>query len=428
MPFLIKFFRKITDAMCFVIFLSFLLHVQTEKAVSDLLSSKCLFYGCYCNYNEIKCPSNETSNKLTMFPKRHLLLNFSTSGIRISLDMSYNFLESIPDDRFAFNNFIKVNLSNNRLFRLSPGTFRDIIKLDILDLSKNKIDYLSIETFKPLANSLTTFLIQVNQLFGMETSRLSNILNELKKLKNLDVSHNQLTSLPRIKSMNSLTHLNLESNHIEFLTDSDTNEQLLPNSLIVLNIQHNELKHLNENSFGVLTKLEYLNLAYNQISEIAENSFLHLTSLIELDLSYNFLKHIPSRIFYTLVRLDRLELSTQKIPIKSIENYAFDRKSNKHQISLISLKNNKISTISERAFCSKDKNHPYLNIKEIDLSSNLVTRMSVCTIRQLYLGRKAIHNDSNVIIKTFKSNNSAKIECDCQIPKESKVYIKTTKG
>jgi Leucine-rich repeat (LRR) protein len=397
------------------------MHAQSEKAVSDLLSSKCLFYGCLCNNNDIICPSTDSTSKFTMFPKRHLLVNFLSSRSRISLDLSFNFLESIPDDRFAFINFIKVNISNNHLYRLSPDAFRDIIRLDILDLSNNRIDYINIETFKPLVKSLNTFFIQFNQLVNMEASRLSNILNELKNLKILDLSHNRLMYLPRMNSMSFLTHLNLESNRLEFLTGSDSNEQLLPNSLINLNIQHNELKYLNENSFGLLTKLKYLNLAHNQISEIAENTFIHLISLIELDLSYNFLKHIPSRIFYTLVRLDRLDLSTQKIPIKSIDNYAFDRKSNEHLISLISLKNNKISIINERAFCSNDQLHPYISIKEIDLSSNSLTKLNVCTIRQLYLGHQAFYNESKVIIKTFQSNDSTTIECDCQITKASKV-------
>ncbi len=408
--------KRLQFRTTFIIIINlFIKFVRSEKVIDELLNSNCLFYGCNCDKNTIKCPSDDNSMKLAMFPKRHFLSNYYLNQNRISLDISHNSLETIPDDRFAFVDFICLNFSNNILSKISPDAFRDINKLNTLDLSHNKINYLNLETFKPLIDSLINLQMEFNQLHNMETSRLSIILKSFKKLENLDISQNQLVYLPQISAMKNLKYLNLENNNIEFLTDSDTNEPLLPITLIKLNLKKNQLKHLNEKSFVLMPKLQYLNLAHNQITEISENSFAHLTRLIELNLSFNCLKHLPSRIFYTLTSLDQLDLSSQKLSLKIIDNFAFERKSNQRSINMINLKNNKISKISDQAFCSKNSLNPYANIKIIDLSDNLLKNLDFCVFRQLFIGNQ--RNQTRVMIKV----NSSKIECNCDLAKISQL-------
>lgn len=399
--------------------------LEQSHAINELLSSNCLFYACECSGNLIRCPnlnsSYSSSPKLIMFPKRHYLSNYLS--IRIDLDLSNNLIHSTPDDRLAYLNLNKLNLSSNQLTRISPDTFRDVTRLECLDLSRNKLDYLSMNIFKPISLSLSELLFSYNQLSNMETNRLSSILNDLKRLNSLDLAYNRLNYMPDLKEITSLKNLSIAHNNLEYLTDSDSNEQLLPNSLVRLNLEHNELKHLNENSFGRLTRLEYLNLGYNQISEIAEDTFVHLVNLVELNLSNNNFKLIPSRIFFTLVNLNHLNLSAQKPPIRVVDNYAFDRKSNRKPISLIDLSSNQIELITTRAFCSRASLSKYVNINELDLTRNRLTSLDVCLVRQLSLG-----NQLNRVMIRLNATSENKLECTCDLTRLAEIDICTNCG
>ena len=76
---------------------------------------------------------------------------------------------------------------------------------------------------------------------------------------------------------------------------------------------------------------------------------------------------------------------------------------------MVNLKNNKISKLSDQAFCSKNILNPYANIKKIDLSDNLLQNLDFCIIRQLFIGNQ--RDQSKVIINI----KSSKIECNCDL-------------
>jgi hypothetical protein len=112
-----------------------------------------------------------------------------------------------------------------------------------------------------------------------------------------------------------------------------------------------------------------------------------LTTLTSINLSRNNLKHIPGEIIFTLTSLELFDLSSQNQPIRQINDYAFDRESNKRPIKRVLLHNNSISVISKRAFCSKTSSKmPYVNIKELNLSENRVDAIDSCVFRQLAKG------------------------------------------
>jgi len=351
-------------------------HVQQ----ANRLNNKCIFIGCSCNNDVIKCPS-DNHEKLGMFPKRNI--DQLIISRNVSLILKNNYLEMIPDDRLAYLDINKLDLSNNRIMKLSSEAFRDVTKVEELNLANNQLRHLNPNVFRPLEKCLVTLNVENNYFNELDSTRFSEVFLKLKELKNLYLANNRLSSLPNLSKLN-IVKLSAESNFIETLVDSFTGHHLLPTSLVELNLRSNRLKQINDNTFENLEMLKLLNLASNQISALAENAFNHLTNLVWIDLRQNNLKHIPSRIFYSLVNLEYLDLSSQLI--EKIDDYAFDRKSNSKVVQKIDLSNNRISRISNRAFCSKNSRVNYVNLKEIDLSNSQLTLVNSCVLRQLAKG------------------------------------------
>ncbi|RNA10356.1 insulin-like growth factor-binding complex acid labile subunit [Brachionus plicatilis] len=396
------------------IWMSFVLCAYLSQAE---LYPDCIFLGCSCTRDTIRCPHD---GFLTMFPKRRIGKTYIHNMV---IDISGNGLQMVPDDRFAELNVLKIDLSHNSIYKLSADTFRDILRLNELDLSSNKLRYLNPNTFIPIENSLETLVLSDNYLTQMESIRLTNLAKKLYRLKKLDLDKNRLIYVPNFVDTN-LTRLSLAENYVESLLDSETYKNLLPSSLVELRLEKNRLKQLNDNSFQNLVNLKYLNLESNEISAIAESSFLNLKSLLVLNLKQNSLKHIPSRIFFTLENLDLVDLSSQRQEIKVLNNYAFDRYSNRKPIKKVLLNNNSIERIESRAFCSKLAKRPYANLKEIDLSSNFVQSVSECILRQLFKGfTEPMMPRHKVMTKVIlnEEKDSFLMKCGCEISRASKL-------
>lgn len=255
-----------------LVFYYLLALIIISNLVVGTLGTGCIFLGCSCIKDKIRCPAdNSADSYLTMFPKRQIGKTYSHN---ITIEINDNRLEMVPDDRFAGLDVHKIDLSTNLIYKLSPDTFRDITRLIVLDLSVNKLTYLNSNTFYPIENSLLSLNLKNNYLNDMEATRLGNVLSKLSKLQELILSRNRLSYAPNLTQMNVLK-LDLGFNLIESLVDADSYENLLPNSLIDLNLEENRLKQINENTFENLIFLKYLNLESNEISAIAESSLIN---------------------------------------------------------------------------------------------------------------------------------------------------------
>ncbi|SFV57590.1 COG4886: Leucine-rich repeat (LRR) protein [hydrothermal vent metagenome] len=115
--------------------------------------------------------------------------------------------------------------------------------------------------------------------------------NALLNLKNLDISHKNLTQLPEeLSKLSNLEILNISDNQIYQLPYSIVKLR----NLVYLNLAHNNLTRLPKN-IGKLSKLEVLDLENNKLTKLP-NSISNLKNLTQLKLSYNQLTILPNSI------------------------------------------------------------------------------------------------------------------------------------
>jgi Leucine-rich repeat (LRR) protein len=315
-----------------------------------------------------------------VFPKRETSRKYSDQiG---GLDFYGNEITVFPGNHLKGLSISLLDFSNNKLTHIDEEAFNGIGRLEVIDFSNNKLTTLSANVFKPIAETLISLKLAHNELSAMTSNDLGASLSKLTRLTTLVLRHNKLTKMPNLSTMNRLEELILSSNQIESLVD-DKGNSLLPSTTVEFSIENNRLTQINDNTFDNAKNIKYLNLASNQISSISKNAFINLRNLRSLNLRKNHLKEIPTHIFFNAKYLERLDLSSQNQVLTSIDDYAFDRHSNFQAIRKIDLSNNRIEKISSKAFCSRNKSFPHINIREIDLAVNAITKLNACVLRQL---------------------------------------------
>ncbi|KAL1493141.1 hypothetical protein ABEB36_011259 [Hypothenemus hampei] len=290
----------------------------------------------------------------------------------ISLDLSFNYLETFPSAMEVFSELKHLNLSHNKISTLKFTDLNGLVNLQTLDLTYNAFhDWKDIHSgaFSPTINllyldfshnPLRSISKYSNHLYvqSLEVLRLVNCsmdfapltnINRLLNLKELDLSKNPITSIndtfqlqnirsidlsmTNLKSLHEDVFVNLPSLEIlrmnnninlrKFICHSDSllyldlsNSEMLDRiptgrmrKLYHLDMSGNFLKIINGNSFANMINLQLLNLSMNAITVIHEDAFRGLNQLTSLDLSYNKIKSINEKTFVNNSALTYLNLS-----------------------------------------------------------------------------------------------------------------------
>ncbi|KAF8790032.1 Insulin-like growth factor-binding protein like [Argiope bruennichi] len=158
-------------------------------------------------------------------------------------------------DFLGFRNIAHLSLRHNKIVKISPGAFKPLTKLTVLDIGYNNIDILPEE-----------------RLYG------------LKKLKTLNLTCNRIIELPVF---------------------SEDVEQLE-----ILDVSGNQLHKVEGVTFRHLYNLKTLWMQNNQITWIQSGAFVDLGSLLELNLENNKLTQINGNILMPIeVRVSKLLLA-----------------------------------------------------------------------------------------------------------------------
>ncbi|XP_054638497.1 toll-like receptor 21 [Dunckerocampus dactyliophorus] len=200
----------------------------------------------------------------------------------LNLSIVDNPIQHIPDKTFAnFTNLQWLQLHNNHLNAIDEFAFHNLSHLRCLNLSFNNISQLSSSPFKSLHN-LTFLSLRGNKLKQLP----EGIFSALLKLDTLQLRQNLLTNftgiVESVSNLKKLQELDLCFNSLTSLCHSNVS---LPKSLAKLYICRNNLSMLGcDHSF--LGQVQILDLSYNsqllamafQDVDLAKTKYLKLQS------------------------------------------------------------------------------------------------------------------------------------------------------
>ncbi|RCH80622.1 hypothetical protein CU098_003214, partial [Rhizopus stolonifer] len=219
----------------------------------------------------------------------HLLLPSLTSYLKqsfgpneytslVELDISRNRLTRLPDQIRHLTHLRILNVTSNQLTHIPPELYA-LQDLQVLILSQNKIQSIP-EDMPRLLPNLVTFRIAANLIEklpsrldywqhmrhfqlgsvygGNRLVQLPDSITDMSLLEELDVSYNQLRSLPHDLAIQSLQFLNVSNNQLDFIPKSITQCQQLKS----LNVSKNHLTTLPADLVS-LSQLELLDISEN---------------------------------------------------------------------------------------------------------------------------------------------------------------------
>ncbi|KAI4788370.1 hypothetical protein KUCAC02_035897, partial [Chaenocephalus aceratus] len=172
-----------------------------------------------------------------------------------------NNIQSIPEQAFIGNpSLITIFFYDNPIQSVGRSAFQDLPELRTLSLNgaADLTEFPDLTGTKSL-ESLTITGARITSLPG-------SVCEQLPNLQLLDLSYNQIQSLPSFSGCESVQKIDLH---------------------------HNEIEELEENTFHGLMSLRSLDLSWNRLSSVKRNCFSALPALNKLDLSSNQLSALP---------------------------------------------------------------------------------------------------------------------------------------
>lgn len=222
--------------------------------------------------------------------------------------------------------------------------------LRTLSVSKISSDQLQSEDFLEFGNELEDLKMSRGGL----KSIIGNAFKYVKGLKRIDLSENRISKIDD-DAFKDLEHSLIALKMAHAL--SPDYHTLSPNifkpmsSLEYLDMSNNRIKAISETSFHFMKTIKGLEFRDNQIDQINKGTFqgdIH-NKLETISFAFNAIKYIAQHTFVDLANLKHLVLDDNRI--EKIERRGF---MNLDQLKMLSLRGNKISSISDESFQVSD--------------------------------------------------------------------------
>lgn len=377
---------------------------------------------CSCRNNVVDCRGKQLKGVPRNLPA-------STQ----KLYLGHNQIELIGKSDFCFlPQLFELQLQNNLIASLSSFVFSGecLPKIQTIQLENNRINFTEAGTFYNLSSPLNITLTnnkiaELNNRTFEETSLVflhlgGNKLQEIPILQNLETLQDLILEGNDIRNctfhlvfsnMTQLKRIGLSNNNIQIL-NKNTFENLKNSNVRIMELARNNISHISNDSFLMLTKLQSLKLGRNPLTDtelsnaleglqqaplnslsipkmnfdgiVPSSSFQWLKSmnLSTLDLSFNELYTIPVQCFQHLTQLKSLDLSN--CGIRDIHENAFDGLQN---LNNLMLSNNFIEYIPKNL--PKSLLYLYMAGNQVEvLNNNAFTNLTL--LNRLHLGNNKI--------------------------------------
>jgi len=197
-----------------------------------------------------------------------------------SIDLSRNFISDLQG--IPLPQLWRLNLSKNKIGNVSATALKELISLQILDLSNNNIEEVERGAFDFFD---FTKLIRAVRLDGNYLERMDSLFHQLP----------------------NLTWLNISDNRIEVFDYA-----MVPRNLLWLDIHKNRIQSL-ENYFGIDdgTTVQHIDAGFNCISNIGP---LNVPKSVEiLLLNDNDITEVAPYTFFEKSKLKKVDLTVNKM-------------------------------------------------------------------------------------------------------------------
>lgn len=303
----------------------------------------------------------------------------------IDIDLSINYLSFLPFKILdvQYSDLVNLNVSQNRLREIRNYEFSTISSLKRLDLSHNLISNLFNKSLSGLKSldylDLSDNLVQhlpVNMFYEQKDS-----------MQILNLNRNKLDEIPieSFKFLGHLKYLYLGRNQIKVLRNYSFGFMF---NLIELYLSENRIESIELNAFSIDERsyygpgqIEKLDLSFNKLVYLNQSIFTYLTNLRYLIVNNNRLKYIDPVLFQGVNYLISLDLR-----LNQIDNLTFLIGKNFSDLRYLHLANNHIEYLRPGQFMHLK------SLNFLDLSANRIKYINTCafyglqdTIRRLFL-------------------------------------------
>ncbi|XP_066555407.1 uncharacterized protein LOC136746672 [Amia ocellicauda] len=185
-----------------------------------------------------------------------------------AIELSLNTITHIRRSHFPVQPLqaVRLNLSNNRIGEIQDWAFGCFVKLEVLDLSSNRLSTLGRDTWWRLGN-LKELRLGHNVIKTVHSSSFASLV----RAETLWLQNNSLVNIPQaVKRMSSLRVLSLAQNRI-FSVDSGSLQGC--SDLAILQLEHNLISRVSKDTFEGLDKLKVLNLSFNMLQTTQPAAF-----------------------------------------------------------------------------------------------------------------------------------------------------------
>ncbi|XP_054862687.1 leucine-rich repeat-containing G-protein coupled receptor 5-like [Amphiprion ocellaris] len=201
-----------------------------------------------------------------------------------TLDLNYNSLVEFPTAIRSLSHLKELGFHSNNIQSIPEHAFTGNPSLITIFFYDNPIQYVGRSAFQDLPELRTLSLNGAAELTEFPD------LTGTRRLESLTITGAQITSLPAsvCEQLPNLQLLDLSYNHIQTLPSFSGCERIQK-----IDLHHNEIEDVEENTFTGLMSLRSLDLSWNRLSSVKPNSFSALPALNKLDLSSNQLSSLP---------------------------------------------------------------------------------------------------------------------------------------